>query len=114
MTQHLIGLGDEAPRDTSPTFATHQATPRAELLAQLMDPNVPKTEREHAAADEVERLTAERDMAIDYLARWCVAVDVNGTGWDDWDEHYKDAAYRPSPIRELLDAAIAEAQKEAR
>jgi hypothetical protein len=77
-------------------------------------PNVPKTEREHAAADEVERLTAERDMAIDYLARWCVAVDVNGTGWDDWDEHYKDAAYRPSPIRELLDAAIAEAQKEAR
>jgi hypothetical protein len=40
------------------------------------------------------------------LAYWCVAVDQNGTGWDDWDEHYKDAMYRPCPIRELLDKEI--------
>jgi hypothetical protein len=59
MTQHLIGLGDDAPRDTSPTLAAYQATPHAELLAQLMDPNIPKTEREHAAVRELERLTAE-------------------------------------------------------
>jgi hypothetical protein len=56
-----------------------------------------------------ERLAQERDIAIAMLAEWCVAVDVNGTGWDDWDEHYKDAMYRPGPLRELLDKAIAEA-----
>jgi hypothetical protein len=54
-------------------------------------------------------LAQERDIAIAMLAEWCVAVDVNGTGWDDWDEHYKDAMYRPGPLRELLDKAIAEA-----
>jgi hypothetical protein len=54
-----------------------------------------------------EELVKERDIAIAMLAAWCVAVDENGTGWDDWDEHYKDAAYRPGPLRELLDAAIA-------
>lgn len=37
-------------------------------------------------------------------------VDENGTGWDDWDEHYKDAMYRPGPLRERLDKAILEAR----
>ena len=55
---------------------------------------------------DAERLTGERDVAIGMLAYWCVAVDQNGTGWDDWDEHYKDAMYRPCPIRELLDKEI--------
>jgi len=55
---------------------------------------------------DAERLTGERDVAIGMLAYWCVAVDHNGTGWDDWDEHYKDAMYRPCLIRELLDSAI--------
>lgn len=56
---------------------------------------------------EIKQLTAERDVAIKMLSAWCVAVNENGPGWDDWDEHYKDAAYRPSPIRDLLDKAIA-------
>ncbi len=55
---------------------------------------------------EIEKLTLERDLAIQMLAGWCVAVSENGTGWDDWDEYYKDAMYRPTPLRELLDAAI--------
>jgi hypothetical protein len=46
-------------------------------------------------------------VAIQLLADWCVSVDMNGSGWDDWDEHYKDAAYRPGPLRVLLDEAIA-------
>ena len=25
---------------------------------------------------------------------WVDAIDNNGTGWDDWDEHYKNFAYR--------------------
>jgi hypothetical protein len=57
-------------------------------------------------------LTEQRDSAIAMLAAWCVAVDQNGTGWDDWDEHYKDAAYRPGPLRELIDAAMAQVRAE--
>lgn len=52
-------------------------------------------------------LREQRDIAIGMLSAWCVAVDRNGTGWDDWDERYKDAAYRPGPLRALLDAEIA-------
>lgn len=51
------------------------------------------------------------ECAIAMLADWCVRVEVVGTGWDDWDEAYKDAMYRPCLIREQLDAAIAEARK---
>ena len=40
----------------------YQATPHAELLAQILDPRVPKNEREWAAAREIEKLTAERDL----------------------------------------------------
>lgn len=54
----------------------------------------------------------ERDAALSMLAEWCVAVNVNGTGWDDWDEYYKNAMYRSGPLRELLDAAIEKARKE--
>lgn len=64
--------------------------------------------------EEIERLTArvaeleqQRDTAIAMLADWCIAVRDNGTGWDDWDEHYKNACYRPGPLRELIDAALA-------
>ena len=36
-----------------------QATPHEQLIAELMRPTVPKTEREHAAVREIERLRAE-------------------------------------------------------
>jgi hypothetical protein len=49
--------------------------------------------------------------AITMLAEWCVRVDVVGSGWDDWDESYKDAMYRPCGIRELLDTEIARMRK---
>ena len=45
-------------------------------------------------------------IAIQMLADWVAAVDINGTGWDDWDEFYKDAAYREGPLREDLDKEI--------
>ena len=56
---------------------------------------------------EVIVLKNQRDCALQMLADWCVAIDKNGTGWDDWDEYYKDAAYREGPLRSLLDAEIA-------
>ena len=76
-----------------------------ELAQHLRDAIDLRAEVEALRADS-ERLTGERDVAIGMLAYWCVAVDQNGTGWDDWDEHYKDAMYRPCPIRELLDKEI--------
>jgi hypothetical protein len=34
------------------------ATPHHDLIAELLNPNIPKTEREHAASREIERLQA--------------------------------------------------------
>lgn len=55
---------------------------------------------------EIEKLIEQRDEAVAMLADWCAAVQRNGTGWDDWDEYYKDASFRPCGIRDLLDEAI--------
>jgi uncharacterized protein (UPF0147 family) len=41
--------------------AACQATTPSSLEQQIMDPSVPKNEREHWAACEIERLRAERD-----------------------------------------------------
>lgn len=67
----------------------------------------PDVEAAPWVVDEVKRLEAQLDAALWMLAEWCVDVDLNGTGWDDWDENYKDAMYRPGPLRELLDEKIA-------
>lgn len=51
----------------------------------------------------------QRDVAIRHLAEWCVAIDEKGSGWDDWDEYYKDARWRKDKlcdIRDLLDDQI--------
>lgn len=52
------------------------------------------------------------NAAVELLARWCVAVEDVGTSWDDWDEHYKDANWRPSPLRKMIDSAKVEIRKE--
>ncbi len=54
----------------------------------------------------------QRDIAIWMLAEWCAAIDRNGASWDDWDEYYKDAAFRPGPLRQRLDKAIAEVKEQ--
>lgn len=60
------------------------------------------------------RLADQLDTAIRMLAQWCADVEQNGTGWDDWDENFKAARYRPGPLRELLDDAIDAAMKPER
>lgn len=80
-------------------------TEEAAELSNVLPPTLEEAYAE-GRKDEREELLAERDIAIAMLAKWCVAVDVCGTGWDDWDEYYKDAMYRPGPLRELLDKAI--------
>jgi hypothetical protein len=66
MTQHLIGLGDEAPRDTSPTLAAHMTVDELFAKAKRLNVRVLGTPEEvRAALDskdaEIQRLTAERD-----------------------------------------------------
>ncbi len=63
-------------------------------------------------AATIEALTIQRDVAINHIADWCVAIDVNGSGWDDWDEYYKEAMYSDrqslAEIRGvLMDAIVA-------
>lgn len=46
------------------------------------------------------------EIALCMLAEWVNAVKHNGTQWDDWDDYYKDASFRDTPIRADLDEAI--------
>ncbi len=51
-------------------------------------------------------------IALQMLAEWCVAIQLNGTMWDDWDEYYyKDVTERPGPLSQDLDEEICEARK---
>lgn len=64
-------------------------------------------------------LTAERERRVELEAAltaayenlngWCEAIDHTGTGWDDWDEWFKDAKYerkgKPS-VLSILRAAL--------
>ncbi len=58
-----------------PDAGCGQATPHNELLAQLMDPNVPKSEREHAAAREIEGL---RVLLAKAVCTWPACACVRG------------------------------------
>lgn len=64
-------------------------------------------------ADNRTNVERQRDVAIQHIAEWCVAIDANGSDWDAWDEYYKDASCRDEAlpeIRALLDAAIIKAK----
>ena len=50
--------------------------------------------------------------AIRLIAEWCVQIEDVGSGWDDWDSWYKQANYRPGPLRELIDREKAKVRKE--
>ena len=69
--------------------------------------------RQRQRADAAEE---QRDAAIRHIADWCVAIDVNGSGWDDWDEYYKEAMYSdrkslPEIRGLLMDAIVAARQR---
>lgn len=58
------------------------------------------------ARERIASLEAKLDCATYMLASWCEAIEHNGTGWDDWDEYYKDAAFRPCMIRDEIDMML--------
>ena len=73
-----------------------------------IDPLCDELERRRA---ENAKLRADVDGLAWMLAEWVVDVSDKGSGWDDWDENYKDAGSRPGPFREILDKAIEEVRK---
>ena len=82
-----------------------QATPHATLLAELLDSRVPKSEREHAAAREIERLTA----ALQWEQSRAERLGTHGPGCADWGpSHYECAIRERDDLRRQLDEARAE------
>ena len=63
------------------------ATPHNELIVQLLDSRVPKSEREHAAAREIERLREEVDAlkAENEMLRESLKDADNELDWLDKD-----------------------------
>lgn len=53
------------------------ATPHSDLIAQLLDSRIPKSEREHAAAKEITALLAERDALAQDAARLRAKLDIS-------------------------------------
>jgi hypothetical protein len=56
------------------------ATPHAELIAELMNPNNPKNDREHAAVREIERLRETRQAAMTDL-RQAATLALEALEW---------------------------------
>ena len=75
-----------------------------ELIGELEELGYSVATANEDVLKKINQLTSERDVAVQMLADWCDAVRDNGTGWDDWDEHYKDADFRPCLIRNLIDS----------
>jgi hypothetical protein len=72
---------------------------------------VAKAEAERdAAMAEAARLSILANDILDDVQAWCDAIDQNGTGWDDWDEHYKNFAYRDGLKNYRSRAAIAKTE----
>ena len=44
--------------------------------------------------------------AVALIGGWCEAIESVGTGWDDWDEYYKEARYKNRGTSPVLLAMI--------
>lgn len=92
------------------TEPAKQANDKSILLTELLDSNIPKTEREHVAAAEIERLnqmlreTGYGQGQIDAYAAQCEEIDklceeikLQNKDWCDDDEAIKQQALRVLP-----------------
>lgn len=102
---HRIDINSEVPHNAlSDAYAIRAAyhdcgysdKPTDEQVVVMLD----------VMEERVKTAISERDIAVGMLAEWVKAVEDNGTGWDYWNDHYKAAAWRRSPIRHLLDNEI--------
>ena len=101
-----------------PFANVYRALTPKELAEMFMNPNAPKTEAEHWAVREIEKLRAEIERlraqlnaAVTLLAEWSHAVDDGGASWDCWDTHYKEARWGKGSLRSLIDEEIAKIAK---
>jgi hypothetical protein len=98
MTKHLIGLGDEAPRDTSPTLTAQQSpTITADALNRLKSEQtlmrVVAEHNERALLVEIQRLTAERDalrVEVAHLRIYSSSLDEQRIEGDAEIEHLRE------------------------
>ena len=79
-----------------------QARPHCELIAELLDSRQPKTEREHAAAREIERLRTRVDALESRLLHHYDAL----SDWPLPEDHARDMCKR---IEELFPQLVATA-----
>jgi hypothetical protein len=52
-------------------------------------------------------LVAALEGVVNDVQAWCDAIEKNGASWDDWDDHYKNFAYRGGLKRALAALAAA-------
>ena len=57
-------------KNTLESNGAYQATPREELLRQLLDSRIPKNEREWCASREIEKLTQQLAVADRHKTDW--------------------------------------------
>jgi len=89
-----------------------QATPHATLLVELLDSRIPKSEREHAAAREIERLTAELETERMRLAA-CGVVALANTEQSAAKEREMLPEYRSASLADVERAVDREMQLRA-
>jgi hypothetical protein len=75
----------------------YQATPHGSLIKQIIDPRVPKNEREWAAAREIERLTAE--LATMTTSRDDYQVAADELAWEN-------KLLRDGPVKSLAECRV--------
>lgn len=80
-----------------------KATSASELRRELLDPNLPKTEREHWAAHEIERLEKHHKIAVD---NWTLEAQTV--------KQHEDELHELIAKIERLHAIIAELQDDKR
>ena len=93
------------------------ATPHAELIAELMNPNNPKNEREHAAVWEIERLREALAQTQEPVA-WISTGTARMIHWtadkpaygDDWVPLYTTPPQRKPLTDEDVERIVREAR----
>lgn len=97
--------------------AEKQARPHGELIRELLDSRIPKNEREHAAAREIERLRAEFDESCTtinkltkLLAETAIVIkgpepDMTKWSYHDIPDGVRAIQARAERLAELLEQA---------
>lgn len=87
-----------------------QATPHEDLIWQLLDSSIPKTDREHAAAREIEGLREWKERALELARKSHGTLLLTDPPQDPWKAQGVD--WKLSDAIKAIHAAIDEAEKQ--